>query len=83
MIYATFVGAMFILTALRAAAMFQICLNASVAVHRQLFAAIMRAPMRFFELNSVGRVLNRFSNDLGTMDEYLPELFYILIAVSK
>lgn len=37
-----------------------------------MFHALLRAPMRFFDTNPSGRVLNRFSKDMGAIDEFLP-----------
>lgn len=40
------------------------------------FCRITNATMRFFNTNCSGRVLNRFSKDMGAIDEKLP---YVLI----
>lgn len=37
-----------------------------------MFRSISRATMRFFNTNTSGRVLNRFSKDMGSVDEMLP-----------
>lgn len=36
-----------------------------------MFHAVISAPMRFFNLNPSGRILNRFAKDIGVIDEYL------------
>ena len=40
-----------------------------------MLAAVLKAPVLFFDTNPVGRVLNRFSRDIGIMDELLPDVF--------
>lgn len=37
-----------------------------------MFESICHASMRFFNTNTSGRILNRFSKDLGAIDEFLP-----------
>lgn len=47
-------------------------LNAGLAVHKRLLHGVLHAQMRFFESNPVGRILNRFSRDLETVELHLP-----------
>jgi ABC-type multidrug transport system fused ATPase/permease subunit len=47
-------------------------LMAGVQSHDSLLKGVIHAPMRFFESNPVGRILNRFSNDLATIELGLP-----------
>jgi ABC-type multidrug transport system fused ATPase/permease subunit len=55
---------------------------ASSNLHRLSFSNIIKATMRFFNGNPSGRILNRFSRDLGSIDEYIPAIVYDVIAVS-
>ncbi|XP_018564796.1 multidrug resistance-associated protein 4-like [Anoplophora glabripennis] len=52
-----------------------ICQSASKALHKKMLNNILHAPIRFFETNPSGRILNRFSKDLGSVDEVLPGAF--------
>ncbi|CAB3379679.1 Hypothetical predicted protein [Cloeon dipterum] len=51
---------------------FKVCMNASVNLHDRMFSSITRATMYFFNTNQSGRILNRFSKDMGSIDELLP-----------
>lgn len=48
-------------------------LSASEKLHRNLLHNILRAPLRFFETNAAGRILNRFGKDLESIDAVLPD----------
>ncbi|KAL3283448.1 hypothetical protein HHI36_006593 [Cryptolaemus montrouzieri] len=51
---------------------FYSCMNSSKSLHNKMFHCLLEAPMRFFDTNPAGRVLNRFSKDMGAIDELLP-----------
>lgn len=60
------------ITLTRSWAFFWTCMRASIRLHDNMFRSISRATMRFFNTNTSGRVLNRFSKDMGAVDEMLP-----------
>lgn len=37
-------------------------------IHRRMFDHLSRAPVTYFEKNPSGRIVNKFSSDIGTMD---------------
>ncbi|XP_046746881.1 ATP-binding cassette sub-family C member 4-like isoform X4 [Diprion similis] len=65
------IGCMFFVS-LRNMLFLRMCINASHNIHNEMFANLLQATMRFFNTNPSGRILNRFSKDVGTMDELLP-----------
>ncbi|XP_060650132.1 LOW QUALITY PROTEIN: probable multidrug resistance-associated protein lethal(2)03659 [Drosophila nasuta] len=48
--------------------------RSSTNLHNSMFHGITRAAMYFFNTNPSGRILNRFSKDLGQLDEILPTI---------
>lgn len=48
-----------------------------------MFESISRSPMCFFHANPSGRVLNRFSKDMGAVDELLPQAMLDCFQVMK
>ncbi|KAL6453230.1 MLT1 Multiple drug resistance-associated protein-like transporter 1 [Candida maltosa Xu316] len=40
--------------------------------HNKMAEAVLRSPMSFFDTTPVGRILNRFSDDIGKIDMQLP-----------
>lgn len=59
------------------------CAKASMTLHDNMFIGLTRATMRFFYKNASGRILNRFSKDIGALDTILPMAFLDCIFVSK
>lgn len=64
-----------ILTTARSMMFLWVCMRSSIKLHNQMFSNIIAATMRFFDTNPSGRVLNRFSKDMGVVDEILPRMF--------
>eukprot|EP00039_Didymoeca_costata_P001601 m.53653 g.53653 ORF g.53653 m.53653 type:complete len:1321 (-) comp10876_c0_seq1:105-4067(-) len=46
---------------------------ASKNLHRSAFTGVVHSPIRYFDTNPVGRILNRFSKDLGFIDNLMPD----------
>ncbi|KAF5303188.1 hypothetical protein FQA39_LY10101 [Lamprigera yunnana] len=57
-------------------------MRVSVNLHNTVFKTISHATMRFFNNTPAGRILNRFSNDLGTVDDYLPFVFVDFLEIT-
>ena len=55
---------------------YYICFNTSKVLHNQMFISVMKSSVRFFDLNPLGRILNRFSKDIGAVDETIPPTFF-------
>ncbi|PPR83350.1 hypothetical protein GOBAR_AA37358 [Gossypium barbadense] len=55
-------------------------LKAAVQVHNTLLNKVINAPAQFFDQTPGGRILNRFSSDLYTIDDSLPFILNILLA---
>ncbi|KAI4581542.1 ATP-binding cassette sub-family C member 4 isoform X1 [Ovis aries] len=59
----------------RSLLVFFVLVSSSQTLHNQMFESILRAPVLFFDRNPIGRILNRFSKDIGHMDDLLPLTF--------
>ncbi|XP_034663833.1 probable multidrug resistance-associated protein lethal(2)03659 [Drosophila subobscura] len=53
---------------------FYLAMRSSTTLHNTMFKGVTRAAMHFFNTNPSGRILNRFSKDLGQVDEILPSV---------
>ncbi|XP_065919849.1 ATP-binding cassette sub-family C member 4-like isoform X2 [Dysidea avara] len=81
-IYGGIVGMTGVLISLRAVLCYLICFAAARNLHSKMFRSILRAPVLFYDTNPVGRVLNRFSKDIGFMDALLPFLLLELFTMA-
>lgn len=64
------------LSIIRAQATYQILIGASNKLHDRMLTSVLRSKIAFFDTNPLGRVLNRFSADMGICDEILPLTIY-------
>nr|XP_005586156.2 ATP-binding cassette sub-family C member 4 isoform X4 [Macaca fascicularis] len=56
----------------RSLLVFYVLVNSSQTLHNKMFESILKAPVLFFDRNPIGRILNRFSKDIGHLDDLLP-----------
>uniref|UniRef100_A0A3B4YWW6 Cystic fibrosis transmembrane conductance regulator n=1 Tax=Seriola lalandi dorsalis TaxID=1841481 RepID=A0A3B4YWW6_SERLL len=61
--------------------LFNVLVRCAQSLHNRMFTAILRTPVRFFDINPIGRVLNRFSKDIGQLDSNMPWTFVDFIQV--
>lgn len=48
------------------------CWRAAKVLHAYLLAGVLRAPLQFFEVTPIGRIISRFSKDVDVLDTSLP-----------
>lgn len=82
-VYSVLIGGLLVLILLRSFGFYRMCLRVAVNLHDRLFNGVTRATMWFFNQNSTGRILNRFSKDIGTIDSMLPVVIVDCIQVCK
>ncbi|XP_031342831.1 probable multidrug resistance-associated protein lethal(2)03659 isoform X2 [Photinus pyralis] len=87
-IYTAITSIIVVLAITRSISFFYACMRSSVKLHDNMFNSIINASMRFFNTNSSGRILNRFSKDMGAIDELLPtamldcvQIFMVLFGI--
>lgn len=71
-IYSVIIILLFIFTLLRSVTVYKICAIASRNLHDAMFRGLISTKLRFFDTNPSGRIMNRFSKDMGNTDEALP-----------
>lgn len=72
-IYGFLILAVITVTLSRGFFFFAVCVRSSKKLHDKSFLCLLHSPMRFFDVNPAGRILNRFSKDMGSVDELLPK----------
>ncbi|CAD6992119.1 probable multidrug resistance-associated protein lethal(2)03659 [Ceratitis capitata] len=70
-----------VITLVRSFLFFNVAMRASTNLHNSMFRGITRAAMYFFNTNPTGRILNRFSKDMGQVDEILPSVMMDVIQI--
>ena len=71
-VYSYLIVCFLVLTLIRSIMFFSMCVRSSQQLHAKMLDQIMWASMRFFDLNPLGRIMNRFSTDIGIVDDTIP-----------
>uniref|UniRef100_A0A8C8I031 ATP-binding cassette sub-family B member 6 n=1 Tax=Oncorhynchus tshawytscha TaxID=74940 RepID=A0A8C8I031_ONCTS len=79
-VYGSIAGANTIFTAIRAFLFAYGGIRAASVVHNRLLDTVLKATVTFFDTTPLGRILNRFSSDLYSVDDTLPFFLNILLA---
>lgn len=66
---------------LRTFAFFGFSLIVAKKMHFEMLNCVIQAKIRFFDLNPIGRIMNRFSKDIGIIDEDLPNTSFEFLKV--
>lgn len=72
-VHGSLVIGIFVIAIVRSIFFYQTTVRASQKLHDGMFEGIISTTMRFFHINPAGRILNRFSKDMGATDEFLPK----------
>ena len=78
-IYSSAIAVSLLLATIRVALFFVVTLRASERLHNKMVKAVLHAKLLFFDTNPTGRILNRFSRDIGCLDEQLPQFSILCI----
>ncbi len=65
-----------VLACFRAILCFDLTIGASRKLHDRMTEAVLRAKIVFFDTQPLGRILNRFSADIGSNDDMLPQTLF-------
>ncbi|XP_019738050.1 multidrug resistance-associated protein 4-like isoform X7 [Hippocampus comes] len=74
-VYAGLTGAAVVFGFVRSLVFFNVLVSSAQTLHNGMFDSILRTPVHFFQINPIGRILNRFSKDIGHLDSLLPWTF--------
>ena len=80
-IYSGLVAGAFVLMTIQAILYFFVLLRSSEKLHDVITQAVVKFPVLFFDTNPLGRIMNRFSKDIGTMDDILPDLCSTVVSI--
>jgi len=81
-IYGCLAGAAIVFGIIRAYLFLVVSLRCSERLHDKMVVAVLQAPVLIFDANPVGRIMNRFSKDVGCLDEVLPKTFLMSLQLT-
>ena len=71
------------LATLRSIFYFICCLFNAKSLHNNVFNSVLHAKSHFFDINPVGRLMNRFSKDIANIDDNSVISLYQFFLVSQ
>ncbi|XP_034411084.1 multidrug resistance-associated protein 4-like isoform X1 [Cyclopterus lumpus] len=74
-VYGGLTGSIVVFGFIRNLSLFHVLVKSVQTLHDRMFNSILRTHVRFFDINPIGRVLNRFSKDIGQLDTSMPWTF--------
>lgn len=80
-VYGGLTAATIIFGFMRNLLLFNVLVRCAQSLHNRMFNSILCTHVRFFDINPIGRVLNRFSKDIGQLDSNMPWTFVDFIQV--
>jgi len=80
-IYGCLVSIAFVFAIIRAFGFLAVSLRCFESLYDKVVLAVLQAPVLFFDSNPVGRIMNRFSKDVGRLDEVLPKTFLVALQI--
>ena len=81
-IFVALCGVLILVSLVTAWNFYKMCLRSTEVLHDDMFVKVLRASSAFYDHNSVGRILARFTKDLEAIDEILPSVMLDVITVS-
>ncbi|WAR19116.1 MRP7-like protein [Mya arenaria] len=79
-VYGCLAGANSVFTLFRAFLFAYGGICAARTIHTRLLTNILKAPVSFFDVTPIGRIVNRFSSDVFSIDDSLPFIMNIFLA---
>lgn len=56
-----------------------VAIEVSKVLHNTMLWNLMHAKMSFFDLTPLGRIVNRFTGDISSLDQQLPNMLYFFV----
>jgi len=80
-IYCGLVFGAMLLCSIRAYLSYYFVIRSARNLHPKLTEAVIKSPVLFFDTNSLGRIMNRFSSDISNLEDKLPRQFEIAFSI--
>ncbi|XP_067119333.1 ATP-binding cassette sub-family C member 4-like [Centruroides vittatus] len=78
-VYVELIFGLLVVTFISVSLFYEMSMAASINLHRNMFRCIIRTPITFLDMNPIGKIINRFSKDMMSVDEVLSYLFQHVI----